>query len=282
MPSSSTEFDDPAFLDRLRRGEPDAYRRLIRRYHASLVAVAASVIGSHAQAEEVVQDAWLAVLSGIGRFEGRSAIGTWLFSIVLNRARTRRGREMRLVALPDEADSGVADPARFAADGHWQEMPRPWDEFDPERLVAGRQIWDHVQSEIARLPAGQRAVIVLRDVEGLDAEAACALLGISPENQRVLLHRARMRVRDAIDLLVGGAERRPSGHTRGRPGPLADGPAPRRVRRRLSRRVVALLRQLVRLGGHPLQGLPAFPGATAGSARTIPPVAPGPRAVNAA
>ena len=103
MRTTSTEFDDPAFLDRLRHGDAEAYRRLIRRFHASLVSVAASVIGSHAQAEEVVQDAWLAVFSGIGRFEGRAAIGTWLFSIVLNRARTRRGREVRLVALPAEA-----------------------------------------------------------------------------------------------------------------------------------------------------------------------------------
>jgi RNA polymerase sigma-70 factor (ECF subfamily) len=210
MPPSSTEFDDPAFIERLRRGEPDAYRRLIRRFHGSLVGVAASVIGSHAQAEEVVQDAWLAVFAGIGRFEGRAAIGTWLFSIVLNRARTRRGREIRLVALPAEEDA-PADAARFAADGHWLQMPRPWDELDPERLVAGRQLWDHVQAAIDRLPAGQRAVIILRDVEGNDAETACALLGISPENQRVLLHRARMRVRDAIDMLVGGEQRRPAG-----------------------------------------------------------------------
>jgi RNA polymerase sigma-70 factor (ECF subfamily) len=214
MLPSSAEFDDPAFLDRLRRGEPEAYRRLIRRFHGSLVGVAASVIGSHAQAEEVVQDSWIAVFSGIGRFEGRAAIGTWLFSIVLNRARTRRGRELRLVALPAEPDGATPEPSRFAADGHWLEMPRPWDELDPERLVAGRQLWDHVQAEIARLPAGQRAVIILRDVEGQDAETACDLLGITPENQRVLLHRARLRVRDAIDLLVGGAKTRPAGLAR--------------------------------------------------------------------
>jgi RNA polymerase sigma-70 factor (ECF subfamily) len=207
MRTSSTEFDDPAFLDRLRRGEAEAYRRLIRRFHASLVSVAASVIGSHAQAEEVVQDAWLAVFSSIGRFEGRSGIGTWLFSIVLNRARTRRGREVRLVALPAEGDEGGGEAARFKADGHWLEFPRPWDELDPERLVAGRQLWDHVQAAITRLPAGQRAVITLRDVEGQDAETTCELLDISAENQRVLLHRARMRVRDSIDLLVGGAQR---------------------------------------------------------------------------
>jgi RNA polymerase sigma-70 factor, ECF subfamily len=213
MPPSSTEFDDPDFLDRLRRGDAEAYRRLIRRFHASLVAVAASVIGSHAQAEEVVQDAWIAVFSGIGRFEGRAAIGTWLFSIVLNRARTRRGREARLVALPAEPDGGTGETSRFAADGHWLEFPRPWDALDPERQVAGRQLWDHVQAEIARLPAGQRAVILLRDVEGQDAETTCELLGISAENQRVLLHRARMRVRDAIDQLVGGAQRGQAGRT---------------------------------------------------------------------
>jgi RNA polymerase sigma-70 factor (ECF subfamily) len=238
MPPSSTEFDDPAFLDRLRRGEAEAYRKLIRRFHGSLVGVAASVIGSHAQAEEVVQDAWLAVFSGIGRFEGRSAIGTWLFSIVLNRARTRRGREVRLVALPDEAEQASGEAGRFAADGHWLEMPRPWDELDPERLVAGRQLWDHVQAEIARLPAGQRAVIILRDIEGNDAETACALLAISPENQRVLLHRARLRVRDAIDLLVGGAQTRPAGRSAVRRM------APVAVKPPVSRRFAGVLRRL--------------------------------------
>src|SRR5215217_475934 len=99
-PMRQTEFDQPAFLDRLRNGDPAAYRALIRRFHTSLIGVASSVIGSHAQAEEVVQDAWLAVFSGIGRFEGRSSLTTWIFSIVLNRARTRASRERRLVGLP--------------------------------------------------------------------------------------------------------------------------------------------------------------------------------------
>jgi RNA polymerase sigma-70 factor (ECF subfamily) len=244
MPPSSTEFDDPAFLDRLRRGDAEAYRRLIRRFHASLVGVAASVIGSHAQAEEVVQDAWLAVFAGIGRFEGRAAIGTWLFSIVLNRARTRRSREIRLVALPTEADDGGAEAARFKADGHWQEFPRPWDELDPERLVAGRQLWDHVRTQIDRLPAGQRAVILLRDVEGQDAETTCDLLRISPENQRVLLHRARLRVRDAIDLLVGGAQRRPAAHGRRTEAGQIAGAAPAAAKRPLSECLASALRLL--------------------------------------
>jgi RNA polymerase sigma-70 factor (ECF subfamily) len=201
-------FDDPAFLARLRQGESAAYRALIRRFHGSLVGVAASVIGSRAQAEEVVQDAWLAVFSGIGRFEGRSSIVTWLFSIVLNRARTRAGREGRLVGLPALMEGTppgerAVPLSAFKPDGHWVEVPRLWDEIDPERIVGGRQLWDHVQGVIERLPAGQRAVIILRDMEGRTAGEACELLAISAENQRVLLHRARGRIRQAMDALTG-------------------------------------------------------------------------------
>jgi RNA polymerase sigma-70 factor (ECF subfamily) len=203
-----TEFDEPAFLARLRRGEEQAYRGLIRRLHNSLVGVAASIIGSRAQAEEVVQDAWLAVFAGIDRFEGRSSLVTWVFSIVLNRARTRASREGRLVGLPallegTEAGGRAVDVTEFKPDGHWREVPRLWDELDPERIVGGRQLWDLVTEVIERLPSGQRAVIILRDMEGHEAEEACDLLGISAENQRVLLHRARGRVRQAIDALIG-------------------------------------------------------------------------------
>ena len=205
----SGEFDDPAFLARLRQGDPLAYQRLIRRFHASLVGVAAAIIGSHAQGEEVVQDAWLAVHAGIGRFEGRSSLVTWLFSIVLNRARTRAVRESRLVSL-DTSDAGEPDEravplSAFQPDGHWVEAPRLWDEVSPERIVGGRQLWDHVLEAIERLPASQRAVLILRDIEQRAAEEACALLNISAENQRVLLHRARGRIRATVDSLIGEA-----------------------------------------------------------------------------
>jgi RNA polymerase sigma-70 factor (ECF subfamily) len=203
-----TEFDDPGFLARLRHGDPGAYRVLVRRFHASLVRFAASIIGSHAQAEEVVQDSWLAVYAGVGRFEGRSSLVTWIFSIVANRARTRITREGRLVGLGALMDgtppNGRGVPlTEFKPDGHWVEAPRLWDELSPERIVGGRQLWDHVQTVIDRLPAGQRAVILLRDMEGRDAEETCALLEISAENQRVLLHRARCRIRQEIDMLIG-------------------------------------------------------------------------------
>ena len=207
-----SEFDEPDFLARLRRGDEPAYRALIRRFHGSLIGLAASIIGSRAQAEEVVQDAWLAVFSGIGRFEGRSSLVTWVFSIVLNRARTRATREGRLVGLPalmEGTPTGgrAVDVSEFKPDGHWIEAPRLWDEIDPERIVGGRQLWDHVVEAIDRLPAGQRAVIILRDIEGCEAEEACTLLDISAENQRVLLHRARGRIRRTIDTVTGAPSR---------------------------------------------------------------------------
>ena len=206
---AQTEFDTADFLARLRDGDPAAYRALIRRFQMSLISVAASIIGSRAQAEEVVQDAWIAVYTGIGAFEGRSSLTTWLFSIVLNRARTRASREGRLVSLPSQMMEGTpaqepsVPASAFKPDGHWVDAPRLWDEISPERIAGSRQLWDHAMEAIDRLPAGQRAVIVMRDLEGQEAEAVCALLEISPENQRVLLHRARARVRQTIDSLTG-------------------------------------------------------------------------------
>lgn len=218
-----SELSHPEFLARLRRGDDAAYRTLIRQLHGSLVGLAMSIIGSRAQAEEVVQDAWLAVFSGIRLFEGRSSLATWIFSIVLNRARTRASREGRLVGLPalmegTNPGARAVDSSEFKPDGHWIEAPRLWDEISPERIVGGRQLRDHVMAAIDRLPAGQRAVIILRDLEGCDAEEACTLLDITAENQRVLLHRARGRVRQAIDAVVGslGPARMTTAGRRGR------------------------------------------------------------------
>jgi RNA polymerase sigma-70 factor (ECF subfamily) len=197
---TDAEFDAPNFLARLRAGEDRAFRQLIRRYHGALVGTASGIIGSRAQAEEVVQDAWLAVFNGIAKFEGRASLASWIFTIVINRARTRIGQESRLAALPvEEGPERSVDLRQFKDDGHWLQAPRLWDELDPERVYGGKQLWEHVQIAIAAMPASQRAVLVLRDMEGQDAPTACEMLGISPENQRVLLHRARGRVRAAID-----------------------------------------------------------------------------------
>jgi RNA polymerase sigma-70 factor (ECF subfamily) len=242
-----TEFDQPEFLASLRRGDEQAYRKLIRRFHGSLTGIAASIIGSRAQAEEVVQDAWLAVFAGIDSFEGRSSIVTWLFSIVLNRARTRASREGRLVGLPSLMEGTnpggrAVDVTEFKPDGHWMEAPRLWDELDPERIFGGRQLWHHVMDAIERLPSGQRAVITLRDMEGCEAEEVCALLEISAENQRVLLHRARGRVRQTIDGLTGT-----------RPAMAPSGSVARRGGGAAVARLIILARHLARLAS-PLLG----------------------------
>lgn len=209
-----TEFDEPAFLERLRDGDQAAYRTLIRRFHRSLTSMANAVIGSTAQAEEVAQDTWLAFYSGIGRFEGRSSVITWLFTILMNRARTRASREKRLVGLPPGFDGSAGEDrtvplSAFKPDGHWIEAPRLWDDISPERVIGGRQLWDHVMEVVETLPAGQKAVLIMRDMEGQTAEDTCALLQISAENQRVLLHRARGRVRLAIDALTQPGPRQP-------------------------------------------------------------------------
>jgi len=242
-----TEFDHPEFLAKLRNGDEQAYRQLIRRFHGSLIGIAASIIGSRAQAEEVVQDAWLAVFAGIDGFEGRSSLVTWVFSIVLNRARTRATREGRLVGLPalmegTPPDGRAVGLSAFKPDGHWVEAPRLWDQLDPERIIGGRQLWDHVMEAIERLPAGQRTVITLRDMEGCEAEEVCALLEISPENQRVLLHRARGRVRQTIDAITGAAH-----------ATTVTAPAKRRRSTPVVPRLIVWIRQLVGIAS-PLGG----------------------------
>ncbi len=206
MRAQDADFDTPEFLARLRQGDDAAYRRLIRRYHATLVGVAQGVIGSQAQAEEVVQDTWLAVFRNINRFEGRSSLAGWLFTIARNRARTRIAAEGRTVALPglDGVERAV-DASEFGTDGHWIELPALWDVLDPERVIGGRQLWELVQAAIETLPAAQKATILLRDIEDRPSEEVCALLGVSAENQRVLLHRARGKVRAAIDVAMGNA-----------------------------------------------------------------------------
>jgi RNA polymerase sigma-70 factor, ECF subfamily len=241
---AAVEFDNPAFLARLRSGDHGAFRQLVQHFHGALVGTAAGIIGSRAQAEEVVQDTWLAVFANIAGFEGRSSLATWLFTIATNRARTRARREGRMVplALPaPEGEERAVPLENFRADGHWTAMPRLWTDLDPEREVAGRQLWQHVEAVIEQLPANQKAVLILRDVEGCSAEDACAMLEVSAENQRVLLHRARARVRRRIDaLLAEGAPAAPPRAATARPATK-----PPRTEPGVAR-VLAWLRRLLR------------------------------------
>jgi RNA polymerase sigma-70 factor (ECF subfamily) len=195
---------------RLRAGDEGAFMELVQELSPSLLRVARTYVPSQAVAEEVVQETWLGVLRGIDRFEGRSSLKTWIFRILINRARTRGERERRTVpfaALASEEAGGAfeaVDPERFrpASDpsrpGAWALPPTRWDE-DPERALASRETLDLARAAIAELPPMQRMVITMRDLEGFTSDEVRSALEISETNQRVLLHRARSKVRAALD-----------------------------------------------------------------------------------
>lgn len=187
------ESDDELLL-RLRSGDEQAFVRLVGRYHEPMLRLAASFVPSRAVAEEVVQDTWLAVLRGLEGFEGRSSLKTWLFRILVNRARTTGTREQRTVPVPEPA----VDPARFDAAGGWADPPEHWVEAAEGRVEAGK-LADRVRAWIDELPARQREVVLLRDVEGMSSGEVCAVLALTEGNQRVLLHRGRSRLRQLFE-----------------------------------------------------------------------------------
>jgi RNA polymerase sigma-70 factor (ECF subfamily) len=198
--------DEVELLAKLRAGDERAFEALVNRHYRTMLAVAQTYVGSRAVAEEVVQDAWLGVLKGLDGFEGRSSLATWILRIVVNIAMTRGGREARSIpyaSLAAEGDEHAVEPERFrgAADafpGHWRAYPGDWHRL-PEEALHQRETLRVVVDAIAALPAAQRTVITMRDVEGCGAEEVCAVLGVSEGNQRVLLHRARSRVRAALE-----------------------------------------------------------------------------------
>ena len=192
---------DAALVARLRSGDEAAYTEVVRRYHGALVRVAAAHVRSTSLAEEVAQDAWLAVLNGLERFEGRSSFRTWLFTIAANVAKTRGKREARVLpfsalAREEEERELPVEAGNFLPDGHWSTPPSEWG--DAEQRLCAHETLDQIQAEIEKLPEVQRTVLTLRDVRGLDADEVCRLLEISEVNQRVLLHRARAKLRKAL------------------------------------------------------------------------------------
>ncbi len=201
--------DDSALVARLRAGDESAFRDLLVAHHASMVRVARSFVRNPATAEEVAQETWLKVIEGLDRFEGRSSLRSWIFAILANRSRTRAVRDGRMLLFSDMArdagdDEPAVDPSRFNASGYWHEPPRPWDDLTPERLAGSQQIMDHFERALDELPDAQRAVVVLRDVEGCSSEEACNVLGVSETNQRVLLHRGRSRLRRLLEPVMEG------------------------------------------------------------------------------
>ena len=206
-----TAAEETELLARLRAGDERAFEALVERHYPTMLAVARHYVKTRAVAEEVVQDTWLGVLKGIDRFEGRSSLRTWILRILVNTAKTRGAREARSVpfaSLAPEGDQAAVEPERFrGADdpfpGHWRAYPGNWQRA-PDEALADRETLDVVLATIHQLPPPQRIVITMRDIQGCDSEEVCEALDVSEGNQRVLLHRARSKVRSALERHLDG------------------------------------------------------------------------------
>ncbi len=175
---------------------------LVALHHDAMLRLAATFVHSHAVAEEVVQETWVGVLRGIERFEGRSSLKTWLLAILCNRARSAGTREARSVA--DDDIVATVDASRFDAAGAWSQPPVPWTEEVEERIGAAA-LRSEILAALAQMPERQRAVVMLRDVDGLRSDEVCEVLELTPANERVLLHRGRSRLRQALEDVIGVA-----------------------------------------------------------------------------
>jgi RNA polymerase sigma-70 factor (ECF subfamily) len=203
--------EEPALLDALRRGDEDAFARLVTEHHASLRRVARQYVANAATADEVVQETWLGVIRGIWAFEGRSSLKTWIFRILVNRARTRAVRESRRARFTDtfstESDTEVeppVSPARVLSVGGPLPpgsvvQPQLDPASSPERSLLTKELREKLQIAVDAIPSNLRIVLWLRDVEGWSSAEVCNALAIQETNQRVLLHRARVRVRAALE-----------------------------------------------------------------------------------
>jgi RNA polymerase sigma-70 factor (ECF subfamily) len=201
---------DDSIVEALRTGDESAFLCLVNHYHTPLVRIANLYVHDLAVAEEIAQDTWLGVLKGIERFEGRSSLKTWIFQIMTNIARTRWDRENRSISFSMLAntdsleDEPVVDPDRFFPmdhhrwPGHWSEPPKPW-KMTPEEHFLQQEVLCYIRKEIASLPDRQRIIIELRDMIGWSSEEVCNVFNLTKTNQRVLLHRARSKVRRALE-----------------------------------------------------------------------------------
>ncbi len=211
---SYTGRQEREWVQALRQGNETAFGSLIERYHNRLIRLAQSFVKSQAVAEEVVQDTWLAVLQSIERFEGRSSLKTWIFRILINIAKSRGRREKRYMPFISE-DTGTGGEITFSHEFNLYSTdtsPRnqgnspltTWDDKTPERLLESKEILAQIEKAIQALPSHQRQVIILRDIEGVDSHDICQILNISATNQRVLLHRARTKVRRTLHSYLRG------------------------------------------------------------------------------
>jgi RNA polymerase sigma-70 factor, ECF subfamily len=204
---------DDALLARLQAGEEGAFDELVNRHHGALIRMAMGHVASREAAEEVVQDTWMAVIEGLTRFEGRSSLRTWIFGILIHKAKDRGIREKRHTTFSAYESCGdgeeAIDPSRFQQSGewagHWAFPPQPWDDQTPEKLLASHQAVTAMNKAIEALPPTLKNVLIMRDIEGMASEEVCALLKITETNLYVRLHRARERVRRAVETYLEGS-----------------------------------------------------------------------------
>lgn len=208
---------DDLLIARLREGDERTFNDLVNKNHGALIRMALRYVSDRDLAEEVAQDTWIAVIDGVKDFEGRSSLNTWIFSILIHKAKDRGVRESRhinfsmLESTDEDSGDEAVDPSRFQASGelagHWALPPQPWDEHTPERLLASKQAFGALNQALERLPPRLRQVIMLKDVEGLASDEICAQLQITETNLYVRLHRARERVRQAVEAALASQPR---------------------------------------------------------------------------
>lgn len=209
--SGLTKAEDTV-IARLKNGDEGAFDELVNQHHGALIRMAMGYVADREAAEEVVQDTWMAVIESLDRFEGRSSLRTWICGILIHKAKDRGVREKRHTTFSafessDDDNDEAVDPSRFQQTGeragHWAFPPQPWDDRTPEKLLASRQAVTAMQRAIEALPATLKEVLILRDVEGVGAKDVCEMLNITETNLYVRLHRARERVRVAVETALG-------------------------------------------------------------------------------
>lgn len=207
-PPTPMAQEETGLVARLKQGEEGAFDELVKRHHGALIRMAMGYVADREVAEEVVQDTWMAVIDSLDRFEGRSSLRTWIFGIMIHKAKDRGVREKRHTTFSDfetfdDEHEEAVDPARFHRSGewagHWAFPPQPWDDQTPEKLLASQQAVQAMHRAIDTLPSTLKTVLILRDVEGVEAKKVCEILKITETNLYVRLHRARERVRQAVE-----------------------------------------------------------------------------------
>jgi RNA polymerase sigma-70 factor (ECF subfamily) len=195
---------EDVLIPKLLAGDEQAFSQVVQAYHGLMVHLARTIVGE-AIADEVAQDAWLAVIKSLPKFERRSSLKTWILRIVSNSAKSRLRHESRSVSLDFTEESSVSmiDPSHFRSDGHWLIPPNIWHTDTPEAILASTELRKHIDDVFKTLPPLQQAVVTLRDMQGMDMDSICKILEVSESNGRVLLHRARSVLREAIDQFQG-------------------------------------------------------------------------------